>query len=72
MISSIPILFLVFDLIELISSVENDTLLISNIIFDILLALTPSSINFIIWLILRIILYCRGLFRRFDTINMIS
>ncbi len=72
MVSSIPILFLVFDLFDLISSVENDTLLISNIICDLLLVLVPNSINFIIWFILRIILYCRGLFRRFDTINMIS
>ncbi len=72
MVSSIPILFLIFDLIDLISSVENDRLLISNIISDLLLIFAPNTINFIIWFILRITRYIDDLFRRFDKINMTS
>jgi hypothetical protein len=68
----IPILFLIFDLIKLISSVDNDTLLISTIVFDVLLALKPNSLSFIIWFILRMTIYCRGFIRRFQSINMPS
>jgi hypothetical protein len=72
MVSSIPILFLLFDLIDLISIVENDTLLISTIVFDILLIFAPSSLAFIVWFMLRIILYSRGLIIKFNKINMTS
>ena len=69
---SIPILFLIFDLIDLISSVNNDTLLISTILFDILLIFLPSSLAFIVWFILRMAIYCRGFMMRFQSINMPS
>jgi hypothetical protein len=69
---SIPILFLIFDLIDLISSVDNDTLLISTIVFDILLIFAPSLLVFIVWFILRMAIYYRGLLRRINTINMPS
>jgi hypothetical protein len=45
--------FLLFDLIDLISSVKNDTLLISIIIFDLLVIFAPSALNVIIWIVLR-------------------
>lgn len=45
--------FLLFDLIDLISSVKNDTLLISIIIFDLLVIFAPSALNIIIWIVLR-------------------
>ena len=63
---SIPILFLMFDLMDLISSVDNDTLLISTIVFDILLIFTPSSLAFIVWFILRMAIYCRGIIRKLN------
>jgi hypothetical protein len=68
----IPFIFLVFDFIELISSVNNDTLLISAIVFDILLVITPRTLIFIIWFILRMAIYCRGFIMRFKSINMPS
>ncbi len=69
---SIPIFFLIFDLMDLISSVDNDTLLISTIVFDILLIFAPTSLAFIVWFILQMALHFRGLFRRFNKINMTS
>jgi hypothetical protein len=69
---SIPIFFLIFDLMDLISSVDNDTLLISTIVFDILLIFAPTSSAFIVWFILQMALHCRGFIRKFNKINMIS
>lgn len=69
---TIPIFFLIFDLMELISSVDNDTLLISTIVFDILLIFAPTSLAFIVWFILQMVLHCRGFIRKFNKINMTS
>ncbi len=69
---SIPIFFLIFDLMDLISSVDNDTLLISTIVFDILLIFAPTSSAFIVWFILQMTLHCRGFIRRMNKINMTS
>jgi hypothetical protein len=57
---------------NIISSVDNDTLLISAIVFDILLIFAPSSLACIVWFIIQMALHCRGLIRRFNKINMPS